>query len=272
MNPEMEYGKGYLLTESCIGEFWESNQSLMVYEHTHLHYELLFIFTPSRLRHTYGGQIIETDTPCIILHPPYALHSTNTLDDEPYRRFKVDFHPCMLTEYGGICSLGRLAEYGNCIFPVTEADLAAIKPLLLRLEKAEKAPMRTKAALLSLILSETEALAPAELPVPTQVPAYIQQVLHYVVENIGDSLDTEMLAQKFFVSPSKLSRDFRTATSLSVHEYITAMRIAHAKLWLNEGVSVAQIAQQCGFSQEAAFIRMFRQKCGITPGEYRREN
>ncbi len=273
MNPASQRMAFYLNTESCFCRFVESNQYMMDYEHAHMHYELLYVTTPSPLRHTYGGQITETDTPCIILHPPYALHSTYTRSEQPYFRYKLDFHPCMLTKFGGICSLGRLADQGNCIFPVGEEEILSIDPLLHRmvqLTMMQQAPLRQMAALLSVILSETEALAPPDLPPPAQAPTYIQDVLQYVVENIGEPLSTEILAHRFFVSPSKLSRDFRALTSMSLHEYLTATRIAHAKLWLSEGLSIAHIAQQCGFSQEAAFIRMFRQRCGITPGEYRK--
>lgn len=277
MKPDSQRMAFYLNTESCICRFVESNQYMMDYEHAHMHYELLFVTTPSPLRHTYGGQITETDTPCIVLHPPYALHSTYTRSEHPYFRYKLDFHPSMLTKFDGICSLGRLAKYGNCIVPVTEDAMRSLEPLLQRMQQLTQyhpdvPPLRQTAALLSVILSETEALTPPDLPTPAQAPTYIQEVLQYVVENISEPLDTQSLAARFFVSPSKLTRNFRSATSMNLYDYITATRIAHAKLWLSEGLSIAQIAQQCGFSQEAAFIRMFRRKCGITPGEYRREN
>ncbi len=79
-----------------------------------------------------------------------------------------------------------------------------------------------------------------------------------------------MEVDQFFISPSKLTADFRAATSISLHEYISAIRVTRAKMWLSENYPIEIIAQRCGFTHESSFIRMFKSVTGMTPGEYRR--
>lgn len=100
-------------------------------------------------------------------------------------------------------------------------------------------------------------------------PSYIQEVMHYIVEHIDEDLSGEKLAARFFVSRTKLHTDFSETTHITLHEYITGIRVARAQLLLAEDIPLSHIAEQCGFSQDSAFIYMFRRETGMTPGEYR---
>ncbi len=238
--------------------------------HAHSYYELVFGYSRIPVCHRVGGQVIETDTPFILWRAPYILHSVSTRTKERYERYQIGFHPGVLTEYGGVCALGKLANHWECTIPVDEAVLAELEPLFKRLARVRdsRIPRRIWICALAEILYEVGELIPQTYSETLPVPSYMQELLQYIEAHMGEALTIDALAERFFISRAKLTRDFRTAMRFSLHEYITALRIARAKLWLEEGVPLFLIAERCGYSRESAFARMFRQETGMSPAEW----
>ncbi|MBE6560049.1 MAG: helix-turn-helix transcriptional regulator [Ruminococcaceae bacterium] len=262
-------------TRTFIAGPTESDGFMMTGEHAHLHYEFMINFCRIPIRHTVSGQEYVTDHPYILYRAPYVLHSSNTLTTAKYRRYLLTINPTVLTEYGGICSLGRLRGRAECMIPVNEQQLARLIPILQRLWRARNdtsVPKSVWVSLLSCFLFEINELIPDDLPDISPTPPYIQELMHYVVEHLEEDLRVEVLAEKFFVSRTKLITDFRAATRISLHRYVVGIRTAQARIWLAQGLSVTETAQRCGFSQESAFIHMFRRETGMTPGEWKRRS
>ncbi len=256
-----------LMTEST-----DTDHGYTMREHVHQYYELLFNFSPIPLRHTVAGQAHDTDTPFILFRAPYILHATVGLDNQPYTRTSIGFHPHVLTEFGGLCRLGRLANCWECMIPVTSEQLAALEPLLIRLRRVRDpaVPKSVWLGTLATLLWEVSEMAEGAIRHDIEAPSYMQELLRCVVEHAEEELTIDTLAERFFVSRAKLTRDFRAAVQMSLHEYVTAIRLQRAKLLLNEEMPLALIAERCGFGSESAFIYMFRRRTGMTPGEYRR--
>ncbi|MBI1407838.1 MAG: helix-turn-helix domain-containing protein [Caulobacter sp.] len=62
-----------------------------------------------------------------------------------------------------------------------------------------------------------------------------------------------------------LSRDFRSLCGTSPYRYLTYRRLDRARRLLSEGLSGAETAIACGFSDQSHLVRMFRQMIGLTP-------
>jgi len=71
------------------------------------------------------------------------------------------------------------------------------------------------------------------------------------------------------VSRSALIRRFTRKFGLSPSRYLRNLRCVSAKALMREGLTVAQVAQELGFSDQAHFTREFKKIHGITPGRYR---
>ena len=243
----------------------------MTEEHVHQYYELIFNFSDIPFRHTVNGREYESTGPYILYRAPYILHSSSTFTEAPYDRYEIAFHPCILTEFSGLCDLGALRRRWECMIPVTGAVLQNMLPLLERIRRVREpgVPKQVWISALAGLLYEIHELVPTAAPEELPAPSYLQELLRYIVEHTEEPLSLDFLSKKFFISPSKLSRDFRAAAGRSLHQYITAIRVDRAKFWLAEGMPLAFVAQRCGFSQESAFIYMFRRRTGLTPGEYR---
>jgi AraC-like DNA-binding protein len=55
-------------------------------------------------------------------------------------------------------------------------------------------------------------------------------------------------------------------TGLSVHQYLTQIRLVRAKGLLSRGVSASQVASDVGFFDQSHLIKHFRAHFGTTPG------
>ena len=70
----------------------------------------------------------------------------------------------------------------------------------------------------------------------------------------------------------QLSRAFREATGRSPHQYLLHRRVEAAKVLIRQGLPLAEVAGQCGFSDQSYFTKVFQKHTGHPPGEYRRIN
>ena len=63
----------------------------------------------------------------------------------------------------------------------------------------------------------------------------------------------------------QLSRDFRALFGASPYRYLSLRRLDLARRMMREGGAVAEIAYECGFSDQSHFGRAFKQAYGLTP-------
>ncbi len=84
-------------------------------------------------------------------------------------------------------------------------------------------------------------------------------------------LSVQWLARTAGCSPDHLARRFRAETGGTVVAWVTGERVALAQRLLQERkYQVAEVAWACGFAQPSYFIRVFRERTGVTPFAWRR--
>jgi transcriptional regulator GlxA family with amidase domain len=102
-------------------------------------------------------------------------------------------------------------------------------------------------------------------------PRQIAAVTTYLEANIGCSIQTPDLAQLIGLNPSRFCRAFKQSVGISPHAYLMRRRVARAQqLMLATCASLAQIAADCGLTDQAHFTRLFRRFVGESPGAWRR--
>lgn len=78
------------------------------------------------------------------------------------------------------------------------------------------------------------------------------------------------LSEYIHINKTTVGIHFKKITGFSVTDYIINYRIKCACYSLaTTGISIKEIAMECGFKQEAYFIRQFTAKKGMSPTEYR---
>jgi AraC-like DNA-binding protein len=91
--------------------------------------------------------------------------------------------------------------------------------------------------------------------------------------DLGGSITIKEMAAARSLSESHFARGFRTSFGTSVHQYLVRLRIERAKILPGESKKqLAEIAQLCGFCDQAAFTRSFAKVKGMTPSRWRRCN
>ena len=79
------------------------------------------------------------------------------------------------------------------------------------------------------------------------------------------------LAAEMDVSRAWLSRKFKELTGKTIKEYVTDMRISHAKEYLSHAdCSIAEVAVRCGYDNPLFFSRMFKRTTGVSPSEWKK--
>jgi len=100
----------------------------------------------------------------------------------------------------------------------------------------------------------------------------IQRTIHYIQLNYAQPVSFKRLAHSLSVSPGHLSRVFREKTTYTLTQFLTYTRIEKSKQLLETtNLSLAEIAQQCGFSDQSYYTNIFRKVIGMTPGAFRKK-
>lgn len=98
-----------------------------------------------------------------------------------------------------------------------------------------------------------------------------QEMLSYVEERLFDpNLTITMLADHFGFSVSYASKLFKSSNDIGFLNYVHSRRVEEAQHMLTDGSrTLREIAEQVGYNNDIALIRLFKKYTGITPGKYR---
>jgi AraC-like DNA-binding protein len=96
----------------------------------------------------------------------------------------------------------------------------------------------------------------------------VDEILDYMNQNIHHPITIEHLSKQFFLSESYICRIFKSATGTTINKYLTARRLSIAKSLLEEGLSVNEVCEQCGFNDYSNFLKAFTKAVGISPKKY----
>ena len=100
----------------------------------------------------------------------------------------------------------------------------------------------------------------------------ISQVVRYMEEHFSDpEISITALADSLELSTARFSLSFKEKTGMSPLEYLTLLRVEHAKEQLEmTDLTIRDISTMVGYYDSGSFIRRFKQVTGETPAQYRR--
>lgn len=92
----------------------------------------------------------------------------------------------------------------------------------------------------------------------------------YIQENFQRDINRDGIAKRFNISPNHLSRLFRQQGHMTLADYITWVRIDRAKFMLKRyDLRLPDVATRCGFKDINYFYRVFKERTGVTPSQYK---
>ncbi|MEN9610244.1 MAG: hypothetical protein RLZZ628_1058 [Bacteroidota bacterium] len=106
----------------------------------------------------------------------------------------------------------------------------------------------------------------------TRHDAVIRAVRYKIHQQWAENLEMEKLAQEQNMSYALFRKIFKEMLGVSPGQYHLNLKIEKTAQMLREtNYSIAKIAESAGFESEFYFSRLFKQKMGLPPSEYRRQ-
>jgi AraC-like DNA-binding protein len=98
-----------------------------------------------------------------------------------------------------------------------------------------------------------------------RIVARVRDYLHSMCQQQVSIAD---LARAAGVSGTHVVRSFSAATGMPPHAYLVSLRVERAKALLRDGLPLAEVALEAGFSDQSQFTRHFKRLTGVTPGRF----
>lgn len=242
--------------------------------HTHYHdcHQILFILK-GEVEICVDGVFHRAASGDLVIFSRFENHSLNILSEE-YERYVLQIGPLAGGTNKIYALLANRPEGFENVQHVSD-DLDSFHRLFARLtsESTEKAPL--SADMLELLVQELLILIYRRIPAmpnlfEDETYSYIFEIQRRFETDCGHPFTLEELAREHNLSPSSLSHHFKKVTGTSVMDYLQNCRMAQAKKYLTEtSVSIGEIVELCGFSDNSNFSRAFKKLNGLSPSAFR---
>lgn len=98
----------------------------------------------------------------------------------------------------------------------------------------------------------------------------VESARDYILTHFKENISLQQLAAHCLVSPFHFSRIFTSIIKTTPHQFLTAVRLTHARVLLTGTNSpVSDIAYECGFNSPEHFVTAFKQLYKIRPSTLR---
>lgn len=99
----------------------------------------------------------------------------------------------------------------------------------------------------------------------------IQKAISYINENISENISLDAIAEYVYLSPSYFSRLFKKEMGVSFTDYLNKARVEESKKYLADiKLSMSDISNIIGFSDQSYYTKVFKKFEGLSPGQFRK--
>ena len=99
-----------------------------------------------------------------------------------------------------------------------------------------------------------------------------KEMISYIQQNFMEKISLKEFSEQFHLSEKYISRYFKEHFHITLSQYITHLRLEHAKQLLQDtDIPVTEIAMQSGYQNVSYFIRSLKKTYGVSPLKYRKK-
>lgn len=98
---------------------------------------------------------------------------------------------------------------------------------------------------------------------------HVRRILDRIAESYSEPITLQSLSAELHRQSAYLGGIFRRTVGMSVHQWLTAVRLDRASALIREGVKVEAVPLLVGYRSKKNFYRQFKRRFGTTPSEHR---
>ncbi len=100
----------------------------------------------------------------------------------------------------------------------------------------------------------------------------IRSAVSYMTLNCGRDISLRETAAQVGYSCSHFSKIFKEETGCGFRAYLNRIRMEKAKgMLLSQDVTMVQVCEDCGFTDQSYFCKVFKKMTGVTPDKFRKQ-
>ena len=99
----------------------------------------------------------------------------------------------------------------------------------------------------------------------------IVQAKMFIDHHYHEPINLEDIADEAYFSKFHFIRLFKSIYGKTPHQYLTHVRIDHAKTHLQSGMPVTEVCFAIGFDSLSSFTGLFKRSMGMTPSTYQQQ-
>ncbi len=94
------------------------------------------------------------------------------------------------------------------------------------------------------------------------------RAVHFIREHHSQPLNLDVVAAEVGLSSAYFSRLFKEQVGLGFSDYLARVRVEAAKALLRQGMPIADVSQQVGYSDQSYFSKVFKKLAGESPRKW----
>ncbi len=216
-----------------------------------------------------------------------ALHTGAMHEDADCDYVSLTFHPRFLYGYEGSVIRTKYME-GIIGSPALSSLLLAksvpwqekaladlLKIYRLFVEKPELYELEVQRLLLEIWIGLYKNCGDEAKKAPAEDPEKLQRLralLGFLHGHYHEKITLEDAARQINLCTSECCRFFKKQMGVSLFDYLLDYRVGQSLKLLKAGRTVAEAAEESGFSTPAYFAKVFRARTGRSPSQYRKES
>lgn len=249
--------------------------------HSHNYYEIYMYITGS-CKLFVEDRFYDVKRGDVVIIPPYTIHRLTPLETKqmPYERMYMYITEACLksfqfNEHSPLHTLELARNNRRFHFRISDADdYEAIRQCMSKIAINTRKDfygkeMLNRSYILQLVTVLNQNVVNELKPHGIiHTNPLMEKIVSYINSNYTDDISLDLLTDMFYINKSTLSKDFKSYTSHTIHNYLVLKRVSVAKQEMAEGVSPSQVYILTGFKDYSTFYRTFQRTEGMSPKEY----
>ena len=226
-------------------------------------------------------KIMEKIRADIVFFNPTAVRDEFSFERIDAHDFDNKFGTIIYQDYVMILPFTK-AEIIKPVIPISLNSLERVKNIIGSLDAQLKGqkdgfwPSRSRSFLMELLYfinySYVIVSAGDDQENNTETSVSFSEIVEYLNEHIGDSINLERLTKEFLINRNKLNDIFMKESSMTCMNYLLKLRLDLAKVLLSTTqIPIGEVSARVGFDDQNYFAKVFKKHEGMSPKAFRNQ-